>query len=92
MPLFTRMLYVFCLPTIWVTSLGLCRHRTVDKEYSSFASRYLPITYVVRIFNKELQIPLPILYYLELIEVTVTDGPVSVLPPPSQNCPKVTDL
>ena len=30
-------------------------------------------------------------YYFELIKVTVADGPVSVLPPPSQNCPKVTD-
>ena len=30
-------------------------------------------------------------YYFELIKVTVTDWPVSVLPPPFQNCPKVTD-
>ena len=32
-----------------------------------------------------LPIPLPILYYFELIKVTVADGPVSVLSPPSQN-------
>ena len=30
------------------------------------------------------------LYYFELIKVTVADGPVGVLPPASQNCPKVT--
>ena len=30
-------------------------------------------------------------YYFELIKVTVADGPVSVLPPASQNCPKVRD-
>ena len=29
-------------------------------------------------------------YYYALIKVTVTDGAISVLPPPSQNCPKVT--
>ena len=40
---------------------------------------------------KKLPIPLPILFYFEFIKVTVADGPVSVLPPPSQNCPKVTD-
>ena len=36
---------------------------------------------------------LPILHYFEFIlkKVTVADGPVSVLPTPSQNCPKVTD-
>ena len=31
-------------------------------------------------------------YYFELLKVTVTDGPVSVLPPPSHNCPKVTNI
>ena len=34
------------------------------------------------LINKKLPIPLPILYYFELIKVTVADGPVSVLPPP----------
>ena len=31
--------------------------------------------------TKKLPIPLPVLFYFELIKVTVTDGPVSVLPP-----------
>ena len=29
-------------------------------------------------------------YYFELVEVTVSDGPVSVLPPPSQSRLRVT--
>ena len=53
-------------------------------NWNSFAKSCLPII-------KKLPIPLPILYYFELIKVTVTDGPISVLPPPSQNCRKVTD-
>ena len=59
--------------------------------YSSFANSYLPITFLSELINKKLPIPLPILDYFEIIKVTIADGPVSVLPPPSQNCPKVTD-
>ena len=38
--------------------------------------------------NKKLPIPLPILYCFELIKVTVTDGPVSVLSPSLSELPK----
>ena len=56
-----------------------------------FANSYLPITYSSELISKKPPIPLPILYCFELVRVTVSDGPVSVLPPPSQNCTKVTD-
>ena len=59
--------------------------------YSYFANSYLPITYFSVLINIKLPMPLPMLYCFELIKVTVADGPVSVLAPPSQNCPKDTD-
>ena len=59
----------------------------VFSNYSPFANGYLPMTYFVKINYKKLPIPLPIFYYLELVKVTVADGPVSVLSPSLSELP-----
>ena len=55
---------------------------TLPKSVSNWLGNvFVPNGILSEIINKKSPIPLPILYYFELIEVTVTDGPVSVLPP-----------
>ena len=59
---------------------------TSDPLYSPFANSYLPITYFTELISSKVTDTVTDVLFFELIKVTVTDGPVGVLPPPSSNC------